>query len=92
MELKIMAFVISVPIPIPFPIPMPRFQCRGLQIAENNLYGHAMCTFLPTGGVKWIDPKEFDFNKCTSNVSKVCVLEVNLEYPKNYVSCMMIML
>ena len=51
-----------------------------------------MCTFLPTGGFKRIDPKEFDFNKCSSNISKVCVLEVNLEYPKNYVSCMMIML
>ena len=31
---------------------------------------------------KWIDPKGFDLNKYTSNSSKACVLEVDLEYPK----------
>ena len=41
-----------------------------------------MSKFLPTSGFKWIDPKEFDFNKYTSNSSKRCVLEVALEYPK----------
>ena len=41
-----------------------------------------MSTFLPTGGFKWIDPKEFDWNKDTSNSSKRYVLEVDLEYPK----------
>ena len=35
MELKIMAFVISVPIPIA--IPIPRFQCRGLQMPVDVL-------------------------------------------------------
>ena len=25
-----------------------------------------------------IDPKEFDLNKCTSNISEECVLEVDL--------------
>ena len=29
---------------------------------------------------KWIDPKEFDLNKYTSNSLKGCVLD--LEYPK----------
>ena len=29
---------------------------------------------------KWIDPKEFDLNKYTSNSLKGCVL--HLEYPK----------
>ena len=29
-----------------------------------------------------IDPKEFELNKYTSNGSKGCVLEVDLEYPK----------
>ena len=29
-----------------------------------------------------VDPKEFDLNKYTSNSSKVYVLEVDLEYPK----------
>ena len=41
-----------------------------------------MSKFLPTSGFKWTDPKEFDLNKCTSNSSKGCVLEVDLEYPK----------
>ena len=35
-----------------------------------------------TGGLKWIDPKEFDLNKYTSNSSKWCILKVDLEYPK----------
>ena len=37
---------------------------------------------LPTSGFKWIDPKEFNLNKYTSNSSKGCVLEVDPEYPK----------
>ena len=41
-----------------------------------------MSNFFPTSVFKWIDPKEFDLSKCTSNSSKVCVLEVDLEYPK----------
>ena len=41
-----------------------------------------MSKFPPTSGFKWIDPKEFDLNRYTSNSSKECVLEVELEYPK----------
>ena len=41
-----------------------------------------MSKFLSTSWFKWIDPKEFDLNKYTSNSSKGCVLEVDLEYPK----------
>ena len=41
-----------------------------------------MSKFLPTSGFKWIDPKDFGLNKCTSNSSKGCVLEVDLEYSK----------
>ena len=33
-------------------------------------------------GFKWINPKEFDKNKYTSNSSKSCVFEVDLEYFK----------
>ena len=40
-----------------------------------------MSKFLPTTGFKWIDPKKFDLNKYTSNCSKGCVAEVDLEYP-----------
>ena len=35
-----------------------------------------------SSGFKWIDPKEFDLNKYTSNSSKRCVLKVDLEYAK----------
>ena len=38
--------------------------------------------FLPKSEFKWIDPKEFDLNKYTSNSSKGCVLEDDLTYPK----------
>ena len=41
-----------------------------------------MSEFLPTNGFKWIDDKEIDLNKFTSNRLKGCVLEVNLEYRK----------
>ena len=41
-----------------------------------------MSKFLPTSGLKWTDPKEFDLNKHTSNSSKGWVLEINLEYLK----------
>ena len=38
-----------------------------------------MSKFLPTDGFRWIDPKEFDWNKYTSNSSQGFVLEVDLE-------------
>ena len=41
-----------------------------------------MSKFLPTSGFKWIHPKGFDLNKYTSNSSKGCVLQVDLEYLK----------
>ena len=41
-----------------------------------------MSKLLPTSGFKWVDPKEFDLNKYTSNSLKGYVLEVDLEYPK----------
>ena len=53
-----------------------------IYLNTNNLYGYAMSKFLSTGRFKWIDPKEFDLNKYTSNSSKGCVLEVDLEYLK----------
>ena len=48
----------------------------------NNLYGYAMSKFHRTDEFKWINPKKLDFNKYTSNSSKGCVLEVDLEYLK----------
>ena len=41
-----------------------------------------MSKFLPTGGFKWKDPKEFDMNEYRSNSWKGCGLEVGPEYPK----------
>ena len=38
----------------------------------NNLYAYAMFNFLPTGGFKWTDLKEFDLNKYISNSSNGC--------------------
>ena len=43
-----------------------------------------MSEFLPTSGLKWIDPKEFNLDKYTSNSSKGCVLEVDLQYLKEF--------
>ena len=48
----------------------------------NNLYDYAMSKFLPTSNFKWLDPKEFELNKYTSNSLKGCALEVDLDYPK----------
>ena len=52
-----------------------------IYLHANNLYGYTMSKFLPRSEIKWIDPKEFDLNKYTSNSSKG-ILEVDLEYPK----------
>ena len=42
-----------------------------------------MSKTLPTDGFKWIvDPKKFILNKYSSNKLKGCVLEVDLQYPK----------
>ena len=46
------------------------------------MYGYARSKFLPTSGFKWVDPRQFDLNKYTSNSSKRSVLEVDLEHPK----------
>ena len=43
----------------------------------NNLYGWAMCKPLPTSNFKWMDDDEL-----TSWKKHTCILEVDLEYPK----------
>ena len=53
-----------------------------IYLDANDLYIYAMYQFLPTSRFKWIRPKEFDLHKYTSNSSKDCVLEADLEYPK----------
>ena len=49
---------------------------------KNNLYDYAMSKFLKKSAFKWIDPKQFDLNKYTSNSSKEFVLDIDLEYLK----------
>ena len=53
-----------------------------MYLNTSNLYGYAMSKFLPTSVFKWIDLKELDLTKYTSHCSKGCVIEVDLEYPK----------
>ena len=48
----------------------------------NNLNDYPMSKFLSTSGFKWIDPTEFDLNEYTNKSLKGCVLEIDLEYPK----------
>ena len=55
---------------------------HSIHLDTNDLYGYAISKFIPTNGFIWIDPKELDLNKYTSNSSKGCVLEADLEYPK----------
>ena len=50
-----------------------------IYLDKNNLYGYAVSNFFPTSGFKWINHKEFNLNKWTSNSSKGCVLEVDPE-------------
>ena len=63
-----------------------------LYLDANNLYGYAMSKFLPTSAFKWIDPQEFVLNKYTNDSSKGCAFEVDLEYQKNYMNYIMIIL
>ena len=53
-----------------------------IYLGTNNLYGFVLPKFLPTSGLKWIDRKTFDLNKYATYSSKDCVLEGDLEYPK----------
>ena len=40
-----------------------------IYLYANNLYGYMISKFLPTSGFKWIDPREFEFNKYNRNSS-----------------------
>ena len=62
-----------------------------IYLGASNLYDYAMSEFLSTNGFRWIDPKEFDLNKY-NNGSKGYILEIDLEYQKNYANFIMIIL
>ena len=49
---------------------------------EQETYVEPLTAAWGNEWVKWIDPKDFDLKTYTSNTSKGCVLEVDLEYHK----------
>ena len=51
-----------------------------------------MSSFLPTAGFTRIRPEEFDLDKYSSNSSKGCILELDLEYRKEFGNYIMIIL
>ena len=42
----------------------------------NKWYSYAMSKFLPTSGLKWIDPKEFELNKHTRETLSAYQLKI----------------
>ena len=54
-----------------------------IYLDANNVYGYTMSKFLPSSGPKWIDPKEFDLNKYTSNSSKGLFSKLTLNILKS---------
>ena len=51
----------------------------------NNLYGHSMSQYLPTGSFRWMTQKQIDkidLTKYKEDSTKGLILEVDLEYPK----------
>ena len=56
-----------------------------MYLDENNLYGCAMSMKLPTHGFKWLTGVEMEkIYENWHNLNKMpCILEVDLEYPKN---------
>ena len=48
-----------------------------IYLDANNLYSYVMSKFLPVNNFEWIDLKESDLNKYSSNNSKGCILEVD---------------
>ena len=54
------------------------------RLDENNLYGWAVCQYLPDSGFKWLNKKEidrFDINLIEEDSSIGYILEVDIEYP-----------
>ena len=51
----------------------------------NNLYGWAMCQYLPTGNFKWLNKNQIDkldLTKYNETSKKGLILQVDLEYPE----------
>ena len=55
-----------------------------LYLDANNLYGHAMCEYLPQSNFKW-NTEEWDNDRILNlrdDAKKGCLFDVNLHYPK----------
>ena len=63
-----------------------------IYLDANNICSCSLFKFLPTDRFKWINLKEFDSSKYSSNSSKDCVLEVDLDILKSYGNYIMIIL
>ena len=50
-------------------------------LCANDLYGLTMCQSLAVGNFKWLI--DFELENC----SVPCILEVDLEYPKSFTTC-----
>ena len=56
-----------------------------MYLDANNLYGWAMCQYLPTGGFRWLTEQEIkglNLDEYKADSEKGLILEVDLEYPK----------
>lgn len=54
--------------------------------------GYAMSQCLPTGGFKWFSQKQIEkvnLATCAADSKKGMIMEVDLEYPRNCMSCIM---
>ena len=59
----------------------------------NNLYGWAMSRYLPYGRFKWLkNAGNFDVRSVSEKSLIGYILEVDLEYPVNYMYCKTIIL
>ena len=43
-----------------------------MYLDTNNFYDYAISKFIPRCGFRWVDPKNFDSNKYSSNSPKTC--------------------
>ena len=61
-----------------------------MYLDANNLYGWAMSQYLPTSNFRWMSDKEIkqiDLGKYKADGKKGLIIEIDLEYPKNYMTC-----
>ena len=58
-----------------------------MYLDANNLYGWAMCQYLPTGGFRWLKEQQIEGLNLKDSIQdsiqdKGLIFEVDLEYPE----------